>query len=263
VVTALLCALWFGSSVPVLTAQDLLDDGTVLELTLAAPFDDLLAHRDDEEYVVQGEITYRDPLAGRDVTLAGVGVSVRGNTSRQSSECEFPKLKLTFDDRMRQGTALAGLQALKLGTHCADRSDEDLTPKYGRLANERAPHREAMVYQMLHAAGVPTLRARPARITYTYPDARTPLVRNALLLEDDADAQRRFDATGSIEEAEFTSARDSFETAHSARLAFAQALIGNFDCAFASSGATSTGVTIATPCGTCSPSPGAMDRHCR
>jgi hypothetical protein len=228
-VILLLACILAGAPRAGLAAQDLLDGTAVLELTLSAPFDDLFAHLDDDDYDVPGQITYRDPLAGREVTVTGVRVAVRGNTSRRTSECDFPKLKLTFADTAREGTAIAPLQALKLGTHCGDRPDDDLTTKYGRLANERAPHREVMVYQMLRAAGVPTLRVRPARITYSYADGRAPLVRNALLLEDDSDALRRFEATGSIDEARFASARESFEPAQSATLAFAQALVGNFD----------------------------------
>ena len=47
-----------------------------------------------------------------------------------------------------------------------------------------------MIYRMLHAAGIPTLLARPARVTYVF--ARCPGPRAAhtvaLLLEDDDEA---------------------------------------------------------------------------
>lgn len=224
---ALLLTLWFGSTSP-LAGPQLLADHSVLELTLAAPFDQLFARVDDDDFAVQGRLTYHDPVARREMTT-DVRVSVRGNTSRRTSECDFPKLKLAFEPASVAGTALAPLRALKLGTHCGERSDDELTRKYGRLANERSPHREAMVYQMLGAAGVPALLARPARVTYVHADGRPPLVRRALLLEDDEDALRRLDAGRSVEEDAFASAKESFDVTDSARLAFAQALMGNFD----------------------------------
>lgn len=212
-------------------ADDLLHGQGMVELTLAAPLQELFDHAAEEDYKVVGRMSYADPVAGRTVTLDGVTVTLRGNTSRRSSECEFPKLKIAFEALPRDGTAVERLGAVKLGTHCDDRSDADLTPKYGRLANERAPHREALVYAMLRAAGVPTLRARAARVTYVRTDAAgsPPLVRNALLLEDDDDARTRLDAVTDIEEQAFTSARDRFAAPDTARLTFAQALIGNFD----------------------------------
>jgi hypothetical protein len=131
----------------------------------------------------------------------------------------------------RAGTVFDGVDALKLGTHCGDRAEDALTPKYGRLANEQAPPREALVYRLLQAAGVPTLLARPARITYAFAGepAREPLTRFAMLLEDDGEARKRFGATGEIKEDAFGSAREQFVAQDTARLAFAEAMIGNFD----------------------------------
>jgi hypothetical protein len=229
--TAFLVGLLSVYAAPVRAAVDLLDGREVVALTLAAPFQDLFDHADDDDYKVVGRLTYDDPASRRRVTLDGVTITLRGNTSRRTSECGFPKLKVAFDMVPRESTAVAGLAALKLGTHCDERSDADLTPKYGRLANERAPHREALVYDMLEAAGVPTLRARPARVTYIRTDIAPsePLVRNAMLLEDDEDARTRLGAAGEIEEGAFTSALERFAVRDTARLAFAQALIGNFD----------------------------------
>ena len=55
----------------------------------------------------------------------------------------------------------AGTGALKFGTHCADLPGEQLTRRYGRLANQQAPLREALVYALLDAVEVPTLRRAP------------------------------------------------------------------------------------------------------
>ena len=211
-------------------AADIFVGDSPVSLTLAAPFQDLFDHpASDEDFHVSGELTWTED--GRQpVTVKPVRVSARGHTSRQASECPFPKLKIDLSQADRSGTPLEGIKTLKVGTHCGDRNDEDITPKYGRLANEHAPLRESMVYRMLDAAGIPTLRSRPARMSYIFDkSSREPLTRFALLLEDDDDAEARLGGSGQLDEFTFGSARELFDPRDTARLAFAEAMVGNFD----------------------------------
>lgn len=198
----------------------------VLKLTLEAPFDDLFARaKEDPEATVNGTVTIGD------TTIKDVAVSTRGHTSMEPNECSFPKLKLRFASPP-ESPFFAGLKAVKIGTHCGDRPDDQLTPKYGRLANARSPHREAFVYRLLSVIGVPTLKARPAEITYISPGrdgGAAPLVRNAFLLEDDGEAMKRLGAMSQIEPPDFESASAVFSAGETAKLAFAEAMIGNFD----------------------------------
>ena len=207
---------------------------TTLDLTLKAPLKEVFQQRsDDDKFAAQAELGYRDPRTGADVVISGVELSVRGHTSRRGSECPFPKLKMAFGKKVgSRGESIFGaLQGLRIGTHCGESEGEQLTPEFGRLANEKSPVREAFVYHLLDAMGVPTLRARPARIAYvdTSGGEQQPVVRNAVLLEDDDDVKRRVGATGEITMEQFTTARELFAPADTARLAFAQAMIGNFD----------------------------------
>ena len=65
----------------------------VLPLTLEAPFNDLFEHaRTTPTYAVTGKLKYAH--GGRETTVDGVKVTVRGNTSRRETECAFPKLKV-------------------------------------------------------------------------------------------------------------------------------------------------------------------------
>jgi hypothetical protein len=206
----------------------------ILDLQLDAPLYELFAgSQGDSDYEVIGRLSYLDPATRRRVEIPGVQVSTRGHTSRAAGECDFPKLKLAFKQGVPDDSLFAGTGTLKLGTHCADRPDEPLSAKFGRLANEKAPYRESLVYQLLHAAGVPTLQARPARLTYVFTDAaapgQPPVVRNALLLEDDKEAMQRLNATIKLSEDRFDTARSTFDEADTARLALAQAMVGNFD----------------------------------
>lgn len=204
-----------------------------LELTLKAPLSELFdtAERDDK-FPVRGSLEVRDPASGNPaLTIADVEVTVRGHTSRRESECPFPKLKLKLGDRAAPaGSILDGVGTLRVGTHCGENAGEELTAGFGRLANETSPVREVFAYHLLDALGVPTLKARAARITYidTRPGA-TPLTRSAMLLEDESAATRRLGGTADIDVNEFTSARDSFQPLDTARLALAEAMLGNFD----------------------------------
>ena len=200
--------------------DSLLDGKGPVSLTLEAPLRELFDKgAEDDKVAVPGKVSFNDPVSGRDIVLSGVEVSVRGHTSRRETECAFPKLKLTLE----------GSASLKIGTHCGEAADEALSPKYGRLVNEKSPHREALVYDLLRAVDAPTLRTRAARVTYIDNAQGAPLERNALLLEDDDDAMRRVGGTKEIPLETFGSVATRGVAADAARIAFAEAMIGNFD----------------------------------
>jgi hypothetical protein len=210
----------------------------VVSLRVEAPFDELFSRAKTEpEYVVEGALI--ETGSGQDGKGLPVKIALRGHTSRRDSECSFPKLKIDLSEAGGHvdGSLLNGVKTLKIGTHCGEVQDDTLTRRFGRLPNERSPLREAAVYRLLDAAGVPALRARPATITYVRTGARTgesgaaaePLVRHAMLLEDEDAAIARLGGTAEIDVAEFTSADKMFSVADAANLAFAEAMIGNFD----------------------------------
>src|SRR5258706_8209544 len=220
--TGLMCALLLSSgAMPALHkagSTDLLNGIEPIALTLEAPLQELFAKgEEDENFSVGGRLSYKDPGTRTDVTR-DARVSVRGHTSRRETECSFPKLKLKFTDGGE----------LKIGTHCGESSDEALSPKYGRLANEKSPRREALVYRLLQAAEVPTLRTRP--ITVAYLDkGQAPLTRKAMFVEDDGDAKKRLKGTAEIAMEQFGDARTRGALADAARIGFGEAMIGNFD----------------------------------
>src|SRR2546428_3165934 len=154
-------------------ANGLFSSYSVLDATLEAPLNDLFAKAQAQpEYSVKGTLRYADPAGGQGgrgdpVTIDNIDVSVRGNTSKAETECPFPKLKLHFAPGGAAGSSIfSGMKAVKIGTHCGELPGEELSAKFGRLANEKAPFREALVYRLLDAVHVPSFKARPARITY-------------------------------------------------------------------------------------------------
>jgi hypothetical protein len=198
-------------------APDIFTSTDPLTITLEAPLHELFARDDEENFSVPGLVSYADPSSGA-VLKREAQVSVRGHTSRRETECTFPKLKLKF----KEG------DVMRIGTHCGEASDEALSPKYGRLANERSPQREALVYRLLQAADVPTLRSRPAVVTYAE-SGQPPLTRKALLVEDDDDAKKRVGGKSEISMEAFGSVKTRGAETDAGRIAFGEAMIGNFD----------------------------------
>jgi hypothetical protein len=213
-------------------SPDLFSSYAIVELTLEAPLSDLFAQQEDDDAAVDGKLSYRAPDGGQ-VVVDHVEVSERGNTSRQQNECRFPKLKLRFAAGRADASIFQHMDVVKIGTHCGESPDQTLTKKYGRVANEHTTHREAFVYRLLDILGIPSLRARPARITYR--DTSTggttigPITRDAMLLEDEPQAMKRLNASKAIPMERFRSAKEAFSVADTTGVAFAEALIGNFD----------------------------------
>jgi hypothetical protein len=209
-------------------AAPLFSSDSVLHVRLEAPLQTLFsAAQKNPDHEVTGTLTYTDDASGRPVVLSNVAFAVRGHTSMQPSECSFPKLKAKFAGGDAVGaTIFRGMKSVKIGTHCGDRPDSPLTPK-GRLANDKAPPREALVYRLLDALGVASLKARPAEITYV--DGAQTVKRQAMFVEDMSTAIVRLGADREIDKMHFTTAREMFAPAEAAKLAFGEALIGNFD----------------------------------
>ena len=237
IVTLTTLAIQAGA-VPAEPTSPIFSSYEVIALKLEAPFNDLFDHARtsaNADYAVTGRLSYTD--GGHEITVDGVKVAVRGNTSRRESECAFPKLKVQLPAGARASGLLSGLTSLKIGTHCGESAGDSLTAKYGRLSNQDSPWREAFVYRLLESVGVPTLKARPAKVAYVYADGRPdqsppqeqPIVRNAMLLEDVDQAVKRFGGGREIEEKAFTNAKAQFSAADTARIALAEAMIGNFD----------------------------------
>src|SRR5947209_6799174 len=215
----------FGAQSAPPAPGDLFSSYGVVNVTLEAPLEDLFSKsQNNAEHAVKGVLRFAD-AAGHDTAIENIDVSVRGNTSKNETECSFPKLKLRFP----AGAAspiFGNVKAVKIGTHCGELPDGQLTPKYGRWANEQAPPREAFVYRLLEAVQVTSFKARPARITYI--DGAQKLTRNGFFLEDDREAMKRLGATHELTPEQFTDATQVFATADAAKLAFGEAMIGNF-----------------------------------
>src|SRR4051812_26765216 len=101
--------------------DDFFKSPAVFSATLDAPLQELFDRgRRNQEFTVTGTFSYKSD-DGRVVTMSGVEVGIRGHSSLQETECQFPKLRLKLpSDRP---SVFRDIDTLKVGTHCAERPD--------------------------------------------------------------------------------------------------------------------------------------------
>lgn len=224
----------------------LFQDTSVLNMRLEAPLQDLFDRipkpvadeyspggfqvPDVSKLSATGKAIYTDAKGTHTVPVT---ITLRGNTSL--FELKFPKLSLDVAKADAKGTIFEHAKKIKLGTHGGETNE--LTP-LGRRINQESTHREALAYAVLDAVGVPTLKARPATMTYvdtgTKKVAPGELVRKAFFLEDDDDAAQRYggeiikdaDENGGLDHEAISG---KYDDADIARVGLAEALIGNVD----------------------------------
>jgi hypothetical protein len=91
-----------------------------LTFTLEADFHQLRRDRSQESEERPGRLTLGDANGGESLP---VDIRTRGFFRLQSQICRFPPLRLDFPKDSLGGSALEGLNKIKLVTHCQDRDD--------------------------------------------------------------------------------------------------------------------------------------------
>jgi hypothetical protein len=251
--------------------ESIFDRDTVVSLSLEGPFEvyfeEAFAGMPDgifppvrEKPWFEGEVWLSAPGLERPID-----VRVRGNSSLQ--ECPFPKLKFKVSRSDRAGTPFFNAREIKVGTHCAEGGRGTI----GRLRDERATWREALVYEVMETVGFVGPRARRAQIEYrdTSPMTGTnapngevgwTISRKAVLLDDVEVVAERLGGRA-LDDEEITNLTNAnFDAQLIADLRLLHALLGNWDWALSLDGENlwNTDV-VALPNGTLLPVVGDFD----
>jgi hypothetical protein len=223
--------------------ESIFDRSAVVELTLEGPFqvyfEKAFAGMPDgifppvrEKPWFEGEVALSAPGLERPID-----VRVRGNSSLQ--ECPFPKLKFKLSREDRAGTPFFNAREIKVGTHCAEGGRGTI----GRLRDERATWREALVYEIMAALDFTSPRVRRAQIQYhdTSPtngvrDVGWTLSRKALLLDDIEVVAERLGGRALDDEEITTLTNANFSAQLIADLRVLHAFVGNWDYALSTDG---------------------------
>lgn len=159
-----------------------------------------------------------------------VSMRVRGNSSLQ--ECPFPKLKFKVSRGDRENSPFADAREVKIITHCGEGGRGPI----GRLRDETATWREAMVFEAMEAVGLTGPRVRRARIEYrdeSPPAEERPtgwrITRMAVLLDHVEVVAERLGGRALSDEEVARLENAGFDEETVALLHLFQALVGNWD----------------------------------
>ncbi|MBN9692175.1 MAG: hypothetical protein J0M24_18170 [Verrucomicrobia bacterium] len=223
------------------TATGFFDSRSVASFTVAGPlqahFNLAFAGMPDGIFPPVREKPYFEGQVTLGSQQIPVSLRVRGNSSLQ--ECPFPKLKFKVSRADRAGTPFAEAREVKIGTHCAEGGRGSI----GRLRDERATFREAVVYEIVDLLGFLAPRVRRAAIEFrdTSPSGESihggwQLTRKAMVLEDAEVVAERLGGRA-LDDEEVGALRDAnFRLQEITELRMLHVLLGNWDFALSTSG---------------------------
>ncbi len=135
--------------------------GETISISLEASFGRIAADNAEEAAYQNGALIWKD-ASGVEVRVP-LKVKPRGKSRRKDAACDFPPLRLNFPKDSPQGTPFAGLDKVKLVTHC------------GRLGGTAAAFAtrvelELLLYRVFSRLSATSLRVQPLDITYVDTD---------------------------------------------------------------------------------------------
>lgn len=185
-----------------------------VEVHITGPMSTLVGERPDEDYL-PAKLSW--PETADEQKTVDIGIRTRGKFRRDKDTCRFPPLRINFKKGDVKDTLFHKQDALKLVTHCRDRSD-----KY-----EQNVLKEYLIYRMLNLLTDTSYRVRLLRVRYTDTESD----------DDDREAygfliehSKRFGKRTGLEELEMQRVRyDRLEPAYAALTAVFHFMIGNTD----------------------------------
>ena len=147
-----------------IASSDFFSTETVAKLVFQGPFqhhfDLAFAGLPDGIFPPVREKPYFNGIMKYEGLVLPVRMRVRGNSSLQ--ECPFPKLKVKISRTNREGTPFVDAREFKIGTHCAEGGRGNI----GRLREQKATYREALVYELMNVLGFVGPKVRRGEVTF-------------------------------------------------------------------------------------------------
>lgn len=213
-VSASALLLWLiAAAAPAGEAVPLFTEDTLLPVRIEAPLRRLTRERSDTEYL-DGFLYYTD---GDGLERAfDLKLRARGRYRRKPDTCSFPPVRLNFRKDQVDGTSFAGIDKLKLVTHCKDSS-----------SYEQNVLEEYLAYRILNTLTDESFRVRLLHVDWVDNERGDETgKRYAFLIEDDDLLEDRLGA----ERAEVRSVGyDLLQPEPAALVSVFQYLIGNTD----------------------------------
>lgn len=141
-----------------------------LALRIEAPLATILGDRSQDSEYRAGTLAYVDD-SGQPVVL-DVRVKTRGHFRLQGYVCNFPNVNIDFRPEQVEHTVFAGLNDVRVVTHCQDRKSE----------YEQFTLQEYLLYRTFNALTDVSVRVRLARATWVDTDAKRDSVTKYLFI---------------------------------------------------------------------------------
>jgi hypothetical protein len=191
--------------------NSIFDIESVIEMSIQADISYLIGNREFEELPAKVVLNFNN----KRLELKGT-VEVRGNFRRNSNNCEFPPLRLKFDDSEIKGTALDGNHNLKIVTHCRGKSNQF----------HQYMGKEFTVYQIYNVISPYSLRVKMVSITYIDEQNDIKSILNQAFLIEDID---NLADKNNMKEYDQKLSEDDIDPDFLLRLSIFQFMIGNTD----------------------------------
>jgi len=152
------------------TEIPLFHEESPIEVTLATDLRTLIFDIGDDRESHPATLTYQE---GTDTLSLEVMLRSRGNFRRDRTICDFPPLRIEFEQDTLPGMLFSGMKDVKMVTHCRD-----------RIINQRYILEEYMIYKIYNLFTDLSYKVRLAQVTYIDTEERIkPIHQFAFFLE--------------------------------------------------------------------------------
>ena len=156
-------------------AKPLFASDDIIRITINGPVDTIAKADEESQAVYPGTLTVAGTAEALPIQLAQ-----RGITRRKGDVCQFPPLRVVFNQPPPAGSLFAGQRKLKLVTHC--RASEGFQ-QYVLM--------EYATYKLYNQLTPLSFRARLAKVDYVDPAGRPIISRIGFFLEEIKDVAHR------------------------------------------------------------------------
>ncbi len=164
-----------ASAAPPEPAKPLFASDELIRITIQGPVDTIAKAAEKSQATYNGTVT----VAATDEALP-VQLAQRGITRRKSDVCQFPPLRVIFNQPPPANSLFAGQRRLKLVTHCR-----------GSEGFQQYVLMEYATYRLYNELTPMSIRARLAQIDYVGDSGKPIVSRVGFFLEDIDDVGRR------------------------------------------------------------------------
>ena len=209
----IICLSFINRSLGQNESTSIFDIESEITVRVKSDISGLISNNFTDENFTSAQIIFK--INGEDI-LFDSKINTRGNFRRDTSNCDFPPLKLKFKKENIKNTILHGNSTIKIVTHCKSE-----IPEF-----EQFIMREYMTYKIYNIITPFSLKVKLVSIIYEDINGSSqPITKSAFLIEDIDHLAKR----NKMKEYEKVINYDSLNRENAIQLSIFQYMIGNSD----------------------------------